>query len=41
MRIVRWHPQERVDKPDLDAVSYLVLGEFRRTLRAVVVGDTP
>ena len=41
MRIVRWHPQERVDKPDPDAVSYLVLGEFRRTLRAVVVGDTP
>lgn len=39
MRIVRWHPQERVDKPDLDAVSYLVLGEFRRTLRTLVQGE--
>jgi len=39
MRIVRWHPQERVDKPDLDAMSYLKLGEFRRTLRALVQGE--
>lgn len=39
MRIVRWHPQERVDKPDLDAVSYGMLGEFRRTLRALVQGE--
>ena len=39
MRIVRWHPQERVDKPDLDAMSYLVLGEFRRTNRALIQGE--
>jgi hypothetical protein len=39
MRIVRWAPQERADQPDLTAMSYLVLGEFRRTLRGLVLGE--
>lgn len=39
MRIVKWNPQERVDTPDLTAMSYLVLGEFRRTARGVLLGD--
>lgn len=39
MRIVRWAPSERVDVPDLTAMSFLVLGEFRRTVRALVSGD--
>lgn len=39
MRIVRWAPSERVDIPDITAMSFLTLGEFRRTLRALVTGD--
>lgn len=39
MRLVRWAPSERVDVPDITAMSFLVLGEFRRTLRALVTGD--
>lgn len=39
MRIVYWHPQERVDVPDLTAASFLMLGEFRRTNRALIVGE--
>jgi len=38
MRIVHWTSQERVDLPDQEALSFLPLGEFRRTLRAVVLG---
>lgn len=39
MRIVRWAASERVDIPDLTAMSYLVLGEFRRTMRSLVAGS--
>lgn len=39
MRIVKWNPQERVDTPDLTAMSYLVLGDFRRTVRGAVLGE--
>lgn len=39
MRIVRWTSQERVDQPDLTAMSFLVLGEFRRFTRSVLLGD--
>lgn len=35
MDIVRWSPDERVDIPDLTAMSFLVLGEFRRLGRTV------
>jgi len=38
MRIVRWNPQERVDLPDKTAENFLVLGEFRRTIRELIVG---
>ena len=38
MRIVKWSPQERVDAPDLTAMSYLTLGEFRRTTRGILLG---
>ena len=38
MRIVKWHPQERVDNPDITAMSYLVLGEFRRFVRGALLG---
>lgn len=33
MDIVRFDAQQRVDLPDMTAVSFLVLGEFRRTMR--------
>lgn len=39
MRIVRWAPSERVDIPDITAMSFLVLGEFRRTQRALLSGE--
>jgi hypothetical protein len=38
MRIVRFDSQERVDLPDLTQVSFLVLGEFRRQIRGLVIG---
>jgi hypothetical protein len=38
MRLVRFDSQERVDLPDLTAVSFLVLGEFRRTVRNLLLG---
>ena len=38
MRIVFWHPQERVDVPDMVASNFLVLGEFRRTIRETLLG---
>ena len=38
MRIVRWSPQQRVDLPDKTAENFLVLGEFRRTVRDMVLG---
>lgn len=38
MRIVRFSPQERVDLPDLSAMSFLPLGEFRRLMRGVILG---
>lgn len=38
MRIVRYDSQQRVDLPDITAMSYLVLGEFRRTLRGMMLG---
>lgn len=39
MDIVRFDSQERVDLPDMTQVSFLVLGEFRRTLRTLVLGE--
>jgi hypothetical protein len=39
MRLVRWAPSERVDIPDITAVSFLTLGEFRRTLRTLLSGE--
>jgi len=41
MQIPKFSPQERVDLPDLTAVSYLVLGEFRRTARGILLGPNP
>lgn len=38
MRIVRWQSQERVDLPDMTAVNFLVLGEFRKTIRDLITG---
>lgn len=38
MRLVRWSGNERADVPDVSAMSTFVLGEFRRTLREVVLG---
>ena len=38
MRLVRYAPQERVDLPDITAMSSLVLGEFRRTVRGLIIG---
>jgi len=38
MRIVRYAPQERADLPDMTAMSFLVLGEMRRTMRGLVLG---
>lgn len=38
MQIPKFSSQERVDLPDLTAVSYLVLGEFRRTARGILLG---
>lgn len=39
MRIVRFDSQERVDLPDLTAMSFLVLGEFRRMVRGLILGE--
>ena len=39
MRIVKWTPQERVDIPDITAMGFLVLGEFRRTVRGALGVD--
>jgi hypothetical protein len=39
MRIVQWAAQERVDQPDITAMSFLALGEFRRLTRALLVGE--
>lgn len=39
MRIVRYASQERVDLPDKTAEDFLVLGEFRRTVRGILLGD--
>jgi hypothetical protein len=38
MRLVRYSPQERVDLPDITAMSFLPLGEFRRAVRGLVIG---
>ncbi len=38
MKIVRYTSQERVDLPDITAMSFLVLGEFRRTIRSLLQG---
>jgi hypothetical protein len=38
MRIVRYESQERVDHPDITAMSFLVLGEFRRSIRGLLLG---
>lgn len=38
MRLVRYAPQQRVDHPDIQAMSALMLGEFRRTIRGVLLG---
>lgn len=38
MKTVRYEPQERVDLPDITAMSFLPIGEFRRTLRDVIGG---
>ncbi len=39
MRLVQWSAQERADQPDLTAMSFLVLGEFKRTARTLLVGS--
>lgn len=39
MRIVQFSAQERVDLPDMTAASFLMLGEFRRMTRALIVGE--
>jgi hypothetical protein len=39
MRVVKWSPQERVDVPDLTSMNFLVLGEFRRWTRTLVLGE--
>jgi hypothetical protein len=39
MRIVKWTPQERVDIPDITAMGFLVLGEFRRMTRGAILGE--
>ena len=36
MRIVKWNPQERVDVPDITAQNFLMLGEFRRSVRGAL-----
>ncbi len=41
MRIVRYDSQERVDLPDITAMSFLVLGEFRRHVRGLLLGPDP
>lgn len=38
MRIVRFDAQERVDLPDITQMSFLVLGEFRRQARGLLLG---
>lgn len=40
MRIVQWSAQERVDQPDITAMSFLVLGEFRRLMRSTLLGES-
>lgn len=40
MRLVRYSPQERVDLPDITAMSFLVLGEFRRHVRGLLIGPS-
>lgn len=40
MKVVKFLDQERVDQNDMEAWTDLMVGEFRRTLRAVVLGDT-
>lgn len=37
MRVITWGSEERVDLPDMTAMSWLVVGEFRRTLRALLM----
>ncbi len=39
MDLVKWTADERVDIPDMQALSFLVLGEFRRMSR-LLAGDT-
>lgn len=39
MRLVLWKSQERVDLPDMEVLSSFVLGEFRRTVRGLLIGD--
>lgn len=38
MQIVHYSSQERVDLPDMTAMSSLVVGEFRRTVRGLFLG---
>lgn len=38
MRLVRYEAQQRVDHPDIQAMSALILGEFRRTIRGMMLG---
>jgi len=40
VKIVRYTPQERVDLPDITAMSFLCLGEFRRTVRYLIQGPS-
>lgn len=39
MRLIQWSSQERVDLPDMIALSSNMLGEFRRTMRDVLMGE--
>lgn len=38
MKIPRWSPDQRVDIPDMTALSFLTQGEFRRTVREILTG---
>lgn len=39
MDLVKWSADERVDIPDITAMSFLILSEFRRSMR-LLAGDT-
>lgn len=40
MKIVQYSPSERVDLPDITAMSWLPVGEYRRLIRTLMAGGT-